>query len=274
MAAGTAAVLLPVALALGGPHLSSAPIAAHESDSGSARTRTADRARTAAVPAVPDPVQPAFTPGAPRLLGAQRHVSLWSPVRTATSAHFRPRAHSSVVAHLSTRTPEGTTNLVTVLDRQEGRGGQVWVRARLPVLPNGTTGWIAREALGGYVAVRTHLIIDLGRLTARLERNGRTVFQAPIGAGKTSAPTPKGDFYIRNKLTSYKSPMYGPVAFGTSARSATLTDWPAGGFIGIHGTDQPQLLPGRVSHGCIRLSNPQILRLAKIMPVGTPVTIR
>jgi hypothetical protein len=26
-------------------------------------------------------------------------------------------------------------------------------------------------------------------------------------------------------------------AFGTSARSVVLTDWPDGGFIGIHGTN-------------------------------------
>jgi lipoprotein-anchoring transpeptidase ErfK/SrfK len=29
-----------------------------------------------------------------------------------------------------------------------------------------------------------------------------------------------------------------------------------------------------VSHGCIRLRNSDILRLARLMPVGTPVTIR
>jgi lipoprotein-anchoring transpeptidase ErfK/SrfK len=69
-------------------------------------------------------------------------------------------------------------------------------------------------------------------------------------------------------------PHYGPLAFGTSARSAVLTDWPAGGFIGIHGTKEPERLPGRVSHGCIRLRNADILRLGRLMPVGTPLTIR
>jgi lipoprotein-anchoring transpeptidase ErfK/SrfK len=64
------------------------------------------------------------------------------------------------------------------------------------------------------------------------------------------------------------------VAFGTTARSAVLTDWPDGGFVGIHGTSEPQLVPGRVSHGCIRLRNEDILRLVGLMPVGTPVTIR
>jgi lipoprotein-anchoring transpeptidase ErfK/SrfK len=88
-----------------------------------------------------------------------------------------------------------------------------------------------------------------------------------------AAPTPRGRFYVRNRLTRYRSPVYGPVAFGTSARSETITDWPAGGFVGIHGTDRPDLIPGRVSHGCVRMRNADILRLARLMPIGTPVRI-
>jgi lipoprotein-anchoring transpeptidase ErfK/SrfK len=53
-----------------------------------------------------------------------------------------------------------------------------------------------------------------------------------------------------------------------------LTDWPLGGYVGIHGTSEPQLLPGRVSHGCIRMRNDDIVRLARLMPIGTPLTIR
>ena len=75
-------------------------------------------------------------------------------------------------------------------------------------------------------------------------------------------------------MTRYASPFYGPVAFGTSARSSVLTDWPASGFVGIHGTNRPELLPGRVSHGCIRLRNEDIRELARLMPIGTPITIR
>jgi lipoprotein-anchoring transpeptidase ErfK/SrfK len=33
-------------------------------------------------------------------------------------------------------------------------------------------------------------------------------------------------------------------------------------------------VPGRVSHGGIRLRNADILRIARLMPIGTPVTIR
>ena len=49
---------------------------------------------------------------------------------------------------------------------------------------------------------------------------------------------------------------------------------PAGGFVRIHGTDQPEFPSARVSHGCIRMRHADILRLARLMPVGTPVTTR
>ena len=97
---------------------------------------------------------------------------------------------------------------------------------------------------------------------------------APIGVGEARYPTPAGEFYVRVRLLGFGDPFYGPVAFGTSARSETLTDWPGGGFIGIHGTDRPELIPGRVSHGCVRLRNADVVRLARLMPLGTPVTIR
>lgn len=103
---------------------------------------------------------------------------------------------------------------------------------------------------------------------------GLAVFRALIGIGGANTPTPAGDFYVRDELTRYGSATYGPLAFGTSARSTALTDWPAGGYVGIHGTDQPWLLPGRVSHGCIRMRNADILRLGRLMPVGTQITIR
>jgi lipoprotein-anchoring transpeptidase ErfK/SrfK len=177
------------------------------------------------------------------------------------------------VATLATSTPEATTNLVLILGSVL-RGGVEWVHIRLPVLPNNTTGWVPRSALGGYNFVSTRLVVDLHRLRATLFRNGRAVFSAPVGIGEPQSPTPRGEFYIRDELTGYASPFYGPVAFGTSARSAVLTEWPDGGFVGIHGTDEPGLIPGSVSHGCIRLRNRDILRLAKLMPVGTPLTIR
>lgn len=229
--------------------------------------------RPPAAGAVPTPVAPAFVPPKPRLLRRPEAAARWAPVHTAALARVEPRATAEVVASLDTMTPEGTTNIVLALETEEDEDGGLWVRVRLPVLPNNTTGWVPRSALGGYTIVRTHLVVDLDGLTATLYRDGKGVFRAPVGVGAPAWPTPKGRFYIRNKLESFDSPFYGPLAFGTSARSATLTDWPAGGFVGIHGTNRPELLPGRVSHGCIRLANPDILRLARLMPVGTELTI-
>jgi lipoprotein-anchoring transpeptidase ErfK/SrfK len=61
---------------------------------------------------------------------------------------------------------------------------------------------------------------------------------------------------------------------GTAAYSSTLTDWPNGGIVGLHGTGEPGLIPGRPSHGCVRLRNRDIERLYKLTPVGTPLLIK
>ncbi len=202
-----------------------------------------------------------------------RPLAYWAPVLTATNARGRP-GRAMVVAPVPTRTPEGTTNVVLAPGDAVRRAGTLWARVRLPALPHDAHGWVPRPALGGYTPVRTRLVVDRARLRATLLRNGRPVFRAPVGIGAPGTTTPAGSFYVRNRLEKYESPFYGPVAFGTSARSTEVSDWPAGGFVGIHGTNQPELIPGRVSHGCIRMTNPDILRLARLMPVGTLVKVR
>lgn len=201
-------------------------------------------------------------------------VAYWASVRSAVSARALPSNQAEVVESLATTTPEDTTNIVLVLGRAHDRAGRLWVHVRVPVLPPDRTAWVPRSALGVYGAVNTHLVINLEQLTATLLRNGSAVFRAPIGVGRPEWPTPKGNFYIRDKVARYRSAFYGPLAFGTSARSNVLTDWPGGGFIGLHGTDEPGLVPGRISHGCVRFRNRDILELGRLMQVGTPVTIR
>ena len=225
-------------------------------------------------PVLPASPEPALNVPSPVRLQRSAGIAQWASVRRAVSVHASARSDAQVVTRLASATPEGTANIVLVLRRARDRAGRLWIHVRLPVLPNGSTGWVPSEALGVYGVVNTHLVIDLERFTATLLREERPIFRASIGVGRPEWPTPKGEFYIRNVLTRYRSPFYGPLAFGTSARSSVLTDWPGGGFIGIHGTDAPELLPGRVSHGCIRLRNEDILQLGRLMPVGTPVTIR
>jgi lipoprotein-anchoring transpeptidase ErfK/SrfK len=194
----------------------------------------------------------------------------WAPVLRGTRVRAAPSRAAPSVGSLAAATPEGTVNIVLAVGRR-AVAGRLWLRVASS--SDAGAGWIPRTAVGGYVSVRTRLVVDLERLRATLFARGRPVFEAPIGVGKPTTPTPRGAFYVRDELTAYRSPFYGPLAFGTSARSV-LTDWPAGGFIGIHGTNRPDLIPGRVSHGCIRLKNADLLRLAQLMPVGTPLLVR
>lgn len=222
---------------------------------------------------LPAPQQPAFKVGQPRLLNRHETIARFASVRRPIEAREQPRGTADSVALLGLRTPEGTTNIVLAVSERRERGG-LWVRIRLPVLPNNLTAWVPRRALGGWHFVHTHLVVDRGALRATLFYDGRNVFSVPVGVGRPGSPTPAGEFYVRDRVSGFGDPFYGPVAFGTSARSAVLTDWPAGGFIGLHGTNEPDLIPGRISHGCIRMRNQDIVRLSRLMPVGTPMTIR
>ncbi len=197
----------------------------------------------------------------------------WAFVRHRTVARSGPSRRARAISTILFRTPELYRNAILALDGVQNRKGETWVRIRLAVLPNGSTGWVPRRSLGPFQTVHTRMEISHSGLHATLYRYGKPVFKTIIGVGQRSWPTPRGEFYIREKLTGYYAPAYGPRAFGLNARSTKLTDWPGGGFIGIHGTNQPGILPGRVSHGCVRMRNPAILRLFRLMPIGTPVTI-
>jgi lipoprotein-anchoring transpeptidase ErfK/SrfK len=197
----------------------------------------------------------------------------WAFVRHRTIARSRPSYSARALTRIEFRTPELYRNTVQVLDGVRYKNGKTWVRVRLAVLPNGSTGWVPRGALTAFNKTHKRLVISHSTLRATLYNRGQPIFRAIVGVGGPHTPTPRGHFYVREKLSGYYAPAYGPRAFGLNARSATLTDWPGGGFIGIHGTDAPGILPGRVSHGCVRMRNDAILRLFRLMPLGTPVQI-
>jgi lipoprotein-anchoring transpeptidase ErfK/SrfK len=200
-------------------------------------------------------------------------VGRWAPVLRNVTARREPTTSSPSVTRIAAVTRDWTQNLVLVIGGIDLNPRETWYKVRLPILPNNSTGWVPRRALGNLYTVRTHLYVNRARFTATLKRDGRTILTTRVGVGRSKWPTPAGQFYIRDKFTDFDDPFYGPIAFGTSARSAVLTDWPGGGVIGIHGTNAPEILPGAVSHGCIRMRNDAIRRLARLMQVGTPLTI-
>lgn len=209
----------------------------------------------------------------------QRGASLptlaeWAhPVHRATIRR-QPSQTSRRVARIHYLTEDGFPEVYPVLRRVSDRDARVWLRISIPMRPRARTGWVPRSALGPVYRVRTRLVIDRKRLNATLYRSGRRIWRSAIGVGTAGSPTPAGLFWIREKFTvANPDGPYGPHAFGTSGYSR-LSDWPGGGVIGIHGTDEPELIPGRPSHGCIRVPNPAIGRLYRLMAIGTPMLVR
>ena len=206
---------------------------------------------------------------------APAHVgdfSRWAYPQQAAAAHRRPAAASSVVGRLHFLTSDGQAQVYLAL-RSHTAHGVAWTLVQLPGRPNGRSGWVPSSAFGEMHVSREYLRVDRERLRATLYRAARVIWSAPVGVGSPTDPTPAGLFYVTEKLTAIGGPFYGPYALGTSAYAPTLSEWPGGGEVGIHGTDEPTLIPGRPSHGCVRLRNTDISRLWPLISVGTPIEI-
>jgi lipoprotein-anchoring transpeptidase ErfK/SrfK len=115
-------------------------------------------------------------------------------------------------------------------------------------------------------------VVDRAARHLTLYRSGHAIYTAPVGVGKPSTPTPPGHFWITEEFPS-DNPFYGPWAFGTSDY-AQDTDFPDGSIVGLHGTNEPSLIPGDPSHGCIRLHNSDIVALSHIVTIGTPLLVQ
>ncbi len=101
------------------------------------------------------------------------------------------------------------------------------------------------------------------------------MLRAPIAVGRAVSPTPTGSYFVTDLLRPPDPRgFYGPYAFGLSAYSPVYTSFAGGdGQVGIHGTNTPSVLGNDVSHGCVRVANATIARLARTVPLGTPVAI-
>ena len=202
-----------------------------------------------------------------------RTHSRWAYPSTQAPVRASPSPRARALGRLRFLTGDGQAELYMALESAHVASGATWIEIELPARPDGQTGWVPRGALESLHTVDGYLLVNRGTLRATLFRAGRAIFSAPIGVGKASTITPPGNFYVMEKLITLDDPLYGPYALGTSAYAPTLSEWPGGGVVGIHGTDEPQLIPGRPSHGCVRMRNADIARLWKIIEVGTPIEI-
>lgn len=149
-----------------------------------------------------------------------------------------------------------------------------WLSVYLPIRPDGSTGWV--KASDVTTAPNSwRLEADLAEFTLKVFKDGQQVDTIKIGVAKSNTPTPGGVYYLTELIkTPNPNGDYGPYAYGLSGYSNALTSFNGGpGQLGLHGTNEPQLIGTQVSHGCIRMNNADITRLAGELPLGTPIQI-
>jgi lipoprotein-anchoring transpeptidase ErfK/SrfK len=204
--------------------------------------------------------------------GPGRNTSIVATARADTVLVRRSPSNAAHARRVAARRT-GTRDLPLVFLVKSRRPG--WLEVYLPVRPNLSSGWIrASEVKLAADPYRVEVRLRSHRLIAW--RGQKRIVSARIAVGKAVSPTPTGRYYITDLLRPPDpAGFYGPYAFGLSAHSPVFTSFEGGdGQVGIHGTSDPSVIGTDVSHGCIRLDNRTITRLAKRLPLGTPVTIR
>jgi len=199
----------------------------------------------------------------------------WAYVVRAAKVYSQPSVWSHMVTRLTMYTEDGFSSIYLMLRAQRDARGREWVLVRIPGRPNGRTGWVLRKAVGNIHVTHQLVIVNRNALRMYFYDNGKRIWSAPVGIGAPSMPTPAGHFWINEDFTLPASNPYYPYAFGTTDYS-TLTDWPGGGVVGIHGPyGAPwSAIPGRISHGCIRLRIPDDFWLGRHIHLGDPVLVQ
>lgn len=144
------------------------------------------------------------------------------------------------------------------------------------VKPKITTGSLGK-------AYNTIVTIDRGNFKLRLFKNLKLSKTYGVAVGAPGYATPTGRYTIQNKAvnpawTAPDSPWAGAyrneVVPGGSSENPLKARWMGiVNGVGIHGTGAPGSIGSRASHGCIRMTVPDVIDLYPRVPVGTPVLI-
>jgi lipoprotein-anchoring transpeptidase ErfK/SrfK len=153
-----------------------------------------------------------------------------------------------------------------------GTDGLPWYHISVPMRPNGTLGWIPAASIA-LTPTSSQIVVNVGKRTIDVYRHNKHAWHGKVAVGAPGMETPLGHYYVAATFVPYHDPFLGVYALETSAYSK-LTEWPGGGVVGIHGTNQPWLLGQAVSHGCVRVSNTTARHLKGLAPVGTPIWIK
>ena len=135
-------------------------------------------------------------------------------------------------------------------------------------------------------AVEVHVSGATKSLTVR-DAAGKILMHAPVTVGSSKDPLPLGDWKVTG-VSWNPTFNYNPDLFWDADPSHAKAKIPAGpnnpvGVVwvdinkehfGLHGTPEPSAIGRSESHGCIRLANWDATRLARLVSVGTKVTIQ
>ena len=156
------------------------------------------------------------------------------------------------------------------------RRGHVVKPKLVRVKPSVTTGQLASR-------YGTVITIQQSTFTLRLFKHLKLAKTYRVAVGMPQYPTPNGLFSVSNKAvnpawTAPNSPWAGAYAnetvAGGSAENPLKARWMGVvNGVGIHGTGIPGSIGTRASHGCIRMTVPDVIDLYPRVPVGTPVLI-
>jgi lipoprotein-anchoring transpeptidase ErfK/SrfK len=197
----------------------------------------------------------------------------------------QPSTAGSAIATLPAKTSYGDiTTLLTDPDVPNPVSG--WVPVTVPLhKPNDTTGWVQASDV---TLTQTSYAIDisLSQHTLILRNAGQPVLTTQIIIGTPKSPTPTGRFFLIDPVNCNTisvpgyplgkcSSVYGAFAIGTSGLSEVLDSFDGTiPQIALHGTDLPASQLGTdQSNGCVRMPNGVIIQIARLTPLGTPVTI-
>ncbi len=256
-------------------------VAALGSWSAGCRTGAAGRSRTAALGAATVLAFAAFAPAAAQAdVGdptPPSNTSSWlAKVVFPTQARSGPSDSASVVQAVSSKTKWGGQTQLLVRD-SERTAGVLWLDVRLMGRPNGNHGWIRADTAQ---LSETPYRIEIRRSTKtlRLIKAGRTKRTMKVVIGAAATPTPAGRFSLLDKLEVRDTGNFlGSWVLPITAYSDVLQTFDGGpGQIAIHGRGGASLaqpVGTAASHGCVRVENKNIARVAAAAPTGTPVDI-
>lgn len=127
------------------------------------------------------------------------------------------------------------------------------------------------------------LIADRYNFRLRLYKNLNLQKEYTVAVGAVGFDTPAGLYHIQNKAvdpawhvpdSDWAGDLAGTIVPGGVPENPLKARW-LGIFdgAGIHGTDQTYSLGSAASHGCIRMSIPDVIELYDQVPVGAPIYI-